>query len=184
MTDSLWENQLNFIYSKEKICKSLLRYTKIKQNRRLKHMIKILFICHGNICRSPMAEFIMKKLVDIKGVSDQFYIESAATSTEEIGNDMYPPAKRMLDQKRVPYTKRKARQICREDYDRFDYIIGMDSYNMNNLHRRFPYDSKHKIYPLLENRSVSDPWYTDDFEKAYKDIYEGCVKWFERLSHD
>lgn len=147
-------------------------------------MIKILFICHGNICRSPMAEFIMKKLVDIKGVSDQFYIESAATSTEEIGNDMYPPAKRILDQKKVPYTKRKARQICREDYDRFDYIIGMDSYNMNNLHRRFPYDSKHKIYPLLENRSVSDPWYTDDFEKAYKDIYEGCTKWFERLSHD
>lgn len=148
-------------------------------------MIKILFICHGNICRSPMAEFIMKKLVDGKELSSDFYIESAATSTEEIGNDMYPSAKKILDQHRIPYTRRQARQVCREDYDRFDYIIGMDVYNMNNLRRRFPYDPQHKIYPLLENRSVSDPWYTDDFDKAYRDIYEGCSKWLERLTkHD
>ena len=147
-------------------------------------MIKILFICHGNICRSPMAEFIMKNLINIKGVQSDFYIESAATSTEEIGNDMYPPAKRMLTEKGVPFTSRHARQITRSDYDKFDYIIGMDSYNMNNLHRRFPNDSHHKIYPLLEDRSVSDPWYTDDFNKAYNDILEGCKVWLNKLEKE
>ncbi|MCF0106939.1 MAG: low molecular weight phosphotyrosine protein phosphatase [Holdemanella sp.] len=147
-------------------------------------MIKVLFVCHGNICRSPMAEFIMKDLVNKKGIREHYYIESAATSTEEIGNDMYPPAKRILSNKGIPYARRQARQIEKRDYDAFDYIIGMDSYNMNNLHRRFPYDKDHKIYPLLDGRSVSDPWYTDDFDRAYKDILEGCTKWLEKLERE
>ena len=149
-------------------------------------MIKILFVCHGNICRSPMAEFIMKKLVDIKGVSDQFYIESAATSTEEIGNDMYPPAKRMLDQKRVPYTKRKARQICREDYDRFDYIIGMDQWNYRNMMRILGGDPDGKVSLLLDwtdrPGDIADPWYTGNFDQTYEDVKEGCEALYQKLS--
>ena len=140
--------------------------------------VKILFICHGNICRSPMAEFIMKDLVNKAGVEKHYYIESAATSAEELGNDMYPPAKRKLTRESVPFTRREARQMAGSDYDRFDYIIGMDEYNRRNIQRICGGDPDGKIFLLLDfssrPRSVSDPWYTGDFDTAYNDILEGC----------
>ena len=141
-------------------------------------------ICHGNICRSPMAEYILKKLVLDRGIGDKFYIESCATSTEEIGNDVYPPARRQLEKMSIPCPRRRAKQVRREDYDNFDYIIGMDSYNIANLNRFFT-DSKSKIYKLLSftgfNRDVSDPWYTGDFEKCYEDILAGCEAFLKTI---
>ena len=147
-------------------------------------MIKLLFVCHGNICRSPMAEFIFKKLVQAKGLSDAYYVESAATSTEEIGNDMYPPAKRKLKEKGVPFSLRQARQVRYDEYEKWDYIIGMDKWNMQNLKRIFKTDPQEKVHSLLKNRDVADPWYTDDFERAYEDIYQGCTEWLERIQND
>lgn len=147
-------------------------------------MIKILFICHGNICRSPMAEFIMKKLVKDQGIEDQFIIESAATSTEEIGHDMYPPAKRKLTEKGIPFTKRHARQVRFDEYEKWDFIFGMDRWNLQNLNRIFHMDPQKKIHALLRDHDVADPWYTDDFETAYQDIETGCKEWLERILHD
>ncbi len=147
-------------------------------------MIKVLFICHGNICRSPMAEFIMKKLVKDHGIEDQFIIESAATSTEEIGHDMYPPAKRKLTEKGIPFSKRHARQVRFDDYETWDYILGMDRWNLQNLKRIFYNDKAEKVHSLLQNKDVADPWYTDDFEMAYRDIEKGCREWLERILHD
>ncbi len=144
-------------------------------------MIKILFICHGNICRSPMAEFIMKDLVEKRGIADEFYIESAATSTEEIwngvGNPVYPPAREMLEIHGIDCGGKRARQIIKEDYDRFDYLIGMDDNNMRNM-RRLWADPEKKIHKMMEyagtNRDVSDPWYTRNFQKTWDDLQEGC----------
>ena len=147
-------------------------------------MIKLLFVCHGNICRSPMAEFIFKNLVQEKGLSDAYYVESAATSTEEIGNDMYPPAKRKLKEKGVPFSLRQARQVRYDEYEKWNYIIGMDKWNMQNLKRIFKTDPQEKVHSLLKNRDVADPWYTDDFERAYEDIYQGCTEWLERIQND
>ncbi len=146
-------------------------------------MIRILFVCHGNICRSPMAEFIMKDMVTQRGLEDSFYIESAATSTEELGRDLYPPTKRILRDKQIPFSKRRARQIVRGEDKRWDYIFGMDHANIRDLQRWFP-DAKEKIHMLLDHRAVSDPWYTDDFETAFNDVYEGCAIWLERILHD
>lgn len=142
-------------------------------------MIKILFICHGNICRSVSAEYIMKYLVKEKGYTD-YVISSAATSREEIGNDIYPLAKRKLKEKQIPFSRHYARQVMQSDYLEYDYLIGMDDNNISNLMRMFHQDPEHKIYKLLD-RDVSDPWYSGDFETAYQDIYEGCQKWLKRL---
>lgn len=140
-------------------------------------MIKILFVCHGNICRSPMAEFIMKDLVDKAGRSSEFHIESAAVSQEELGNDMYPPAKRKLREKGIPFERRRARQINGNDVKTYDYIIYMDAWNGRLLRNAYP--DGHFV--SLLDRDVEDPWYTDDFETAYNDIYAGCEHLLETL---
>ena len=141
--------------------------------------VRILYICHGNICRSPMAEFIMKALVRAKGMEGQFYIESAAVSSEETGNPIYPPAKRCLRQHGVPFDDGKtARRVTPADYGRFDRIICMDASNIRLLRRIIPDDPERKIHLLMAytgtGRDVADPWYTGDFETTFQDILNGC----------
>ena len=139
---------------------------------------KILFICHGNICRSPMAEFVMKQLVKNEGFEEQFEIASAATSTEEIGNPVYPPAKRKLAEHNIGCEGKTARQMTRADYHYYDYIIAMDRNNLRNLKRMFGEDTEHKISLLMEYTQrpgdVADPWYTGDFDATWRDVLEGC----------
>ena len=135
-------------------------------------MIKILFVCHGNICRSPMAEFCMKYLVDSAGRAGEFEIASAATSTEELGNPVYPPARRELAKHGITCEGHAARQVTMEDYHHFDRIYYMDRSNARWLYRMLPKDPE-KICPLLSH-DVADPWYTGDFEETWRDIVEGC----------
>ena len=127
-------------------------------------MIKVLFICHGNICRSPMAEFVMKKLVSDAGLSDRIYVESAATSTEELGNSVYPQTRKKLASVGINCDGKTARQMRKDDYDKFDYLIGMDSANIRNMNRIAGGDPDGKIYKLLtfagREQDVADPWYT------------------------
>ena len=144
-------------------------------------MIRILFICHGNICRSPMAEFIMKYLVSEAGRSKNFIISSAATTTEGLGNDIYPNAKAELKKHGIPFERRQARQIKSSDYKDWDYIIAMDEENLNDILYIVKHDPENKVRLLMsftgeenKHKSVSDPWYTRDFFKAYNDIYRGC----------
>ncbi|MCI9221637.1 MAG: low molecular weight phosphotyrosine protein phosphatase [Lachnospiraceae bacterium] len=145
-------------------------------------MIKILFVCHGNICRSPMCEFIMKKAVALRGLSQDFYIASAATSTEEIrngvGNPVYPPAKHKLAEHGISCEGKRAVQLQRSDYAKYDYLIGMDSANIRNMHRILGGDPENKIRKLLSfagsDRDISDPWYTGDFDATFRDATEGC----------
>lgn len=141
--------------------------------------MRILFVCHGNICRSPMAEFVLKALVKARGLEDLYHIESAAVSAEETGNPIYPPAKRCLTQHGVWFDNAKrARRVTSSDYDRFDRIICMDSSNLRWLERIFPGDPEGKIHLLMSytgtGRDVADPWYTGDFERAFQDILQGC----------
>ena len=142
----------------------------------MKH--KILFVCHGNICRSPMAEFVMKHLVEKQGLQDQFEIASAATSTEEIGNPVYPPARRKLAEHGIGCQGKTARQMTLEDYRYYDQIIVMDRNNIRNLRRLLGEDKDQKISLLMDytNRlgEVADPWYTGDFEATWRDVLEGC----------
>lgn len=149
-------------------------------------MVKILFVCHGNICRSPMAEFMMKYFASKAGRENDFYIRSAATTTEEIGNDMYPPAKRKLTAMKIPFERRAARQMTRSDYSEFDYIIGMDDENLYDMRRICGGDPEKKISLLLDWTSrgrcdVADPWYTGNFDITYDDIFEGCHALLEKL---
>ncbi|MCR5070743.1 MAG: low molecular weight phosphotyrosine protein phosphatase [Bacteroidales bacterium] len=151
-------------------------------------MKRILFVCHGNICRSPMAEFILKALVRARGLEDQYYIESAAVSTEEIGNGIYPPAKRCLTQHGVPFDSAKcARQITAADYSRFDRIICMDNSNLRWIDRILPGDPEHKIHLMMsyagKHRDVADPWYTGDFETTFQDLLEGCEAMLKNQSY-
>lgn len=140
-------------------------------------MVKILFVCHGNICRSPMAEFLMKELVSKKGLKDKIYIESAATSTEAIGCSVYPPVRKILNTRGIDSSLKRARQITIADYENFDYIVCMDDENLYNLNRIVS-DTKKKCRKLLDYTNsphdVADPWYTGDFKTAEKDIEKGC----------
>ena len=146
---------------------------------------RILFVCHGNICRSPMAEFVMKDLVEKAGVAQQFLIESAATSTEEIGNSVYPPARRKLAEHGISCQGKTARQMTRSDYARFDLLIGMDSWNIRNMRAISGGDPEGKIRMLMDytNRpgDVADPWYTGNFEATWRDVLEGCEALLSQL---
>lgn len=148
-------------------------------------MIKILFVCHGNICRSPMAEFVLRDLVKKAGRMSEFQIDSAATSSEELGNPVYPPAKKKLREHNIGtpgndlgVSTKRARRITDADYDKYDLLIGMDSANIRNLMRKYHNDPQGKIHSLMEYTSrggnVADPWYTRDFEATWRDISEGC----------
>ena len=149
---------------------------------------RILFVCHGNICRSPMAEFIMKKLVADAGLSEMFEIASAATSTEEIGNPVYPPARRKLAEHGIACDGKTARQLTRRDYDYYDLLIGMDRYNIRNMERMCGGDPAGKIHMLREyagnaRQDVADPWYTGDFNATWRDCMNGCRGLLERLAN-
>ena len=143
-------------------------------------MIRILFVCHGNICRSPMAEFVMKNMVRKRGLDDRFEIASAATSREEIGNPVYPPARRMLARHGIECGGHHARQMTRGDYDRYDYIIGMDMANLRNICRITGGDPMSKVSLLLDHtdrsgQEVADPWYTGDFDETWQYVLDGCT---------
>ena len=142
-------------------------------------MIKVLFVCHGNICRSPMAEFVMKDLVRKAGLETRFVIESKAARRDELGNDTHYGTKAKLRQMGVPFAKRRATLLDRSDYDAYDYLIGMDEENMRDMLRLFGGDPNGKIYKLLrfadEDRDVADPWYTGNFDETYEDVLKGCT---------
>lgn len=148
-------------------------------------MIKILFICHGNICRSPMAEFVMKDMVKKAGLEAQFQIDSAATSTEEIGNPVYPPARRKLAEHGISCEGKTARQLKLQDAERYDLLIGMDQANLRNM-RRICGDPPGKLRLLLDGTDrpgeVADPWYTGDFEATWRDVETGCRRLLETLT--
>ena len=141
-------------------------------------MVKILFVCHGNICRSPMAEFVMKDMIAKAGLSEKFYVNSVAASREEEGNFLYPPARRELEKHGVPYERKRARIITRQDVEEYDYIYYMDSRNLRYLRQLFPGETKFR--PLLF-RDVADPYYSGDFAQTWEDIREGCGKILEAL---
>ena len=149
-------------------------------------MVKILFVCHGNICRSPMAEFVMKDLVRKAGADERFFIASAATSTEEIGNPVYPPARRKLAEHGIGCAGKTARQMTAADYREYDLLIGMDSANLRNMRRICGGDPEGKIRLLMDFTDrpgdVADPWYTEDFETTWRDISAGCRGLLEWLS--
>ena len=149
-------------------------------------MIKILFVCHGNICRSPMAEFMMKKRVADLGISDRFEIASAAVSREELGNPVYPPAKAVLNSMGISCAGKYARQMSVKDYEYFDYLICMDDSNMRNMLRICGGDPANKMYRLLDFTAapgeVSDPWYSGDFQTTKKDIADGLEALLEHLA--
>ena len=141
-------------------------------------MIRVLFVCHGNICRSTMAQYVMQYLVDKRGLSDCFYIDSAATSREEIGNGVHHGTRAKLREVGIPCGDHRARQMTRGDYEEYDYLIGMDTWNIKNLHRMLKGDPEGKVYKLLafagDGRDIADPWYTGNFDETYRDVTEGC----------
>ena len=149
-------------------------------------MTKILFVCHGNICRSPMAEFVMKDLVEKAGLADEFTIASAATSTEEIGNPVYPPVRQLLARHGISCASKTARQLQRGDYAAWDVFVGMDTANLRNMTRLFGGDPEGKVHALLDYThrpgEVADPWYTGDFESTWRDVVEGCTGLLQSLT--
>ena len=148
-------------------------------------MIKILFVCLGNICRSPMAEFVFKDMVRKRGLEDQFYIASAATSTEEIGNPVHPGTRRKLREAGISCEGKYAVQMKKSDYDRYDYLFGMDEWNRRSIMRIIKKDPESKVFLLLDfaksPRDIADPWYTGNFEVTYADIVEGCQAFLDYL---
>ena len=191
-----------------KICKDMPKYArKSEKSRKVKRLekpentgnmrkIKILFVCHGNICRSPISEYVLKDMVEKRGLTDAFEIASAATSTEEIwngkGNPIYPPAQAELRRHGIgetAYTNfsgKRARQVTKQDYQYYDYLLCADSNNIRNTLRITGPDKEGKVKLLLDftdrpGRSIADPWYTGDFEETYRDVYEGCTALLESL---
>ena len=148
-------------------------------------MTKILFVCHGNICRSPMAEFCMKYLAAEAGRGEEFEIASAATSTEELGNSVYPPARRLLNSKGIDCSGKFARQITAKDYEYYDLVIGMDNANMRNMKRFWNGDPENKLRMLLDYTEspgeVADPWYSGDFERTWEEVHAGCRGLLEQI---
>lgn len=148
-------------------------------------MINILFVCHGNICRSPMAEFVMKYLVKKAGLESKIAVESAAMHTDELGSDTYYKTKEILDRYSIPYEPRAAHLATKNDYERFDYLIGMDKYNMSDMKTLFSGDPKKKLSLLMDwtgvSRDVADPWYTRDFKTTFDDVEAGCIALLEHL---
>ena len=152
-------------------------------------MTNILFGCHGNICRSPMAEFVMKDLVEKAGLGERLHIESAATSREEIGNPVYPPARRKLAEHGIGCEGHAARQITARDYQDFDLLIAMDSANLRNMRRFYGGDPAGKIHMLLDyagrpGEEVADPWYTGDFQATWQDVSAGCAGLLKQLTEN
>lgn len=150
-------------------------------------MIKILFVCLGNICRSPMAEFVLKDMVHKRGLDDEFYIASAATSTEETGNPIHPGTRNKLRGYGISTEGKYAVTMRRKDYDAYDYILGMEQSNIRNIRRICGGDPENKVCRLLDfsgnPRDIADPWYTGNFDVTYNDIYEGCQAFLEKVTH-
>ena len=149
-------------------------------------MLKILFVCHGNICRSPMAEFVMKDLVQKAGLSRQIQVDSAATSSEEIGNSIHYGTRRKLQEKGIPFDDHRARRMTKRDYETYDLLIGMETMNIRNMMRITQGDPLHKISRILDHtphpRDIDDPWYTGNFDITYEQIREGCEALLQKLS--
>ncbi len=143
-------------------------------------MIKICFVCLGNICRSPMAMFIMQEKLKRLSLENKIVVSSKATSNEEDGNDMHPQAKAILSKKNIPFTKHQAQKLKKEDYEKYDYFIGMDYYNIRCMHNIFENDYQGKIQLLLD-REIKDPWYTHNFEEAYQDLEKGVDALIKKL---
>ena len=148
-------------------------------------MIRVMFVCLGNICRSPMAEFVLKDLVRKRGVENNFLIKSSATSYEEIGNDVHYGTKRKLMEENIPVESREAVRLSKNDYEKYDYIIGMEESNVRNILRIVGEDKNSKVCKLLDYssnpRDIADPWYTGNFDKTYEDILEGCIAFLDSV---
>lgn len=148
-------------------------------------MIKVMFVCHGNICRSPMAEFVLKDMVKKRGIEQEFFISSAATSAEEIGNGVHRGTREKLKQYGISTEGKYAVQLKKQDYQKYDYILAMDKQNVKNIQKIIEKDSQNKVHLLLsyaeKNRDIADPWYTGDFDKTYDDIVEGCNAFLNKL---
>ena len=140
--------------------------------------INVIYVCHGNICRSPMGEYILKKLVSDKGLSDRFIITSAGVSSEEDGNDIYPPAKAMMKKKGIPFSYHRAHRITDREFEDADYVLALDSSNYRRLVSRFGQNDK---VSMLLNRDVDDPWYSGDFNTAFEDIYKGSAEFLKKV---